>query len=128
MVVKDLRPSHAQRGEDIFLVEVAQALASHALHHLGKKEKAGVAVIPFLSGCEVERLLSDDQIQSVLVSGQVLLRNASKVKKAGITAHAAGVRHKVMHGDALPVITDFREKLANIVLHGKPALLLQKQN
>src|SRR5215469_13166051 len=101
MVVKDLRASHAQRSEDIFLVEVAQAFASHALHHLRKKEKAGVAVIPFLSGGEVERFLSDDQTQGVPVSGQFFSRNNSDVKTGGVAAQASSSGKQGTHGYAL---------------------------
>ncbi len=119
---------HFQRREYVFCGEVAQRLAANPLHNRRKQEESGVAVQPFAARSKIQRFLPCDQRQSIRVRGHAVDGDARQFHQCQIVPEPTGVIQQLHNSDFSPIIRQFRDVLAYVVIYGKLALLFEQQD
>src|SRR5208282_673543 len=77
---------------------------------------------------KIQLLLAGDDGQGIVVGGDAVGVDSRQIHEGQVVAHAARMVQQVQDGDGLAVIGQLRNVLANVVVHGELALLLEQQD
>src|SRR5579871_2870586 len=119
---------HGERRKDIFGCKFRQRFPTDALDDDRKQKISRIAIEIFRAGIEVERFLTGDDSQCILVGGDAVYVDASELEERQIIADSTCVIEQIEDGDFLAVVGEFRDVFADIVVNGELPFLFEQEN
>ena len=119
------RRRHAEGGKNPIVEKRGERLSGHACHDHAEEDVAGVGVLEFRAGREIERVLACEETEHVIIVDLYRLRIGNQVF---VVPETGGVIQQIPDGDGLRGGGQLGQDLAHRLIVAQPAVMLEQHD